>query len=93
MPAAARINDLTNHGGRVVGPGSANVKIGTMPAATMDNHVCTIPANTGHVDSGNFVKGSTTVLINGKPALRVNDACVVCGAAPVIGLPTVIIGG
>jgi uncharacterized Zn-binding protein involved in type VI secretion len=93
MPAAARINDLTNHGGRVVGAGSANVTIGSMPAATTDNHVCTIPPNTGHVTSGNFVIGSTTVLINGKPALRVNDACVVCGAAPVIGSPTVIFGG
>jgi uncharacterized Zn-binding protein involved in type VI secretion len=36
--------------------------------------------------------GSGTVMIGGRPALRVSDACV-CGAMAAVGAPTVLIGG
>lgn len=92
MPSALRVGDLTNHGGTVIGPGEATVLIGSMPAAVvMDNHVCPIPPNTGHITVSPFPVGSTTVLIGGKPALRTTDTCL-CGAMGVVGEPTVQIG-
>jgi len=92
MPGAARVTDTTNHGGTVLGPGSATVLIGGLPAALMgDNHVCPIPPNTGHITSSPFTMGSTTVMIDGKPALRAGDVCG-CGASVAVGEPTVVLG-
>jgi uncharacterized Zn-binding protein involved in type VI secretion len=92
MPAAAKVGDTTNHGGTVIGPGCATVLIGGMPAALMgDNHVCPIPPNTGHITTSPFTIGSTTVMINNKPALRAGDVCA-CGASVAVGEPTVMIG-
>ncbi len=93
MPPAARITDTTNHGGTIVGPGTANVLIGGIPAAVVtDTHVCAIPPSLAHpLTASIFPMGSTTVLIGGKPALRVGDACL-CGAAAIIGEPTVLVG-
>lgn len=88
MAAAVRIGDPTIDGGVIVGPGVLNVLIGGIPAAVMgDAHASQIPVPV-HI----FLKGSSTVLIGGKPALRITDACV-CGALPLVGCPTVIIGG
>lgn len=93
MAAAARVGDVTNHGGTIIGPGCATVMIGGMPAAVMgDNHVCPIPPNTGHITSSPFPAGSGTVMIGGKPAVRTTDTCI-CGAMAAVGLVTVIIGG
>ena len=93
MPNAARVTDLSTHGGLVIGPGVPTVLIGGMPAAVLgDLHVCALPPP-GHVPTVSpFVVGSGTVLIGGMPALRVGDACV-CGAMPAIGAPTVLVGG
>lgn len=92
MPAAARVGDVTNHGGTIVGPGEATVLIGGMPAAVAgDNHVCSLPPNVHQPTSSPFPMGSTTVLIGGKPALRVGDSCI-CGASAAVGAPTVTIG-
>lgn len=92
MPAAARILDVTNHGGTIVGPGCPTVMIGGMPASVMgDNHVCVIPPNTGHITSSPFPAGSGTVMIGGKPAIRTTDSCI-CGAMSAAGCPTVMIG-
>jgi uncharacterized Zn-binding protein involved in type VI secretion len=92
MAAAARVGDVTNHGGVIVGPGVPTVLIGGMPAAVMgDMHACPIPPPS-HIPSSPFVIGSSTVLIGGKPALRTTDTCG-CGAMPAVGCPTVIIGG
>jgi uncharacterized Zn-binding protein involved in type VI secretion len=92
MPSAARVGDTTNHGGTVVGPGTATVMIGGMPAAVMgDMHVCALPPNTHPPTSSPFVLGSATVLIGGKPALRAGDVCG-CGASVAVGEPTVQIG-
>lgn len=93
MAAAARVTDITTHGGTIVGPGVPTVLIGGMPAAVMgDQHSCPIPPTTPHVPVSPFIMGSATVLIGGKPALRTSDACV-CGAMPAVGCVTVMIGG
>jgi uncharacterized Zn-binding protein involved in type VI secretion len=93
MPAAARVTDVTTHGGTIIGPGVATVMIGGMPAAVAtDNHICPIPPP-GHVPTASiFPMGSATVLIGGMPALRTSDTCI-CGAGAAVGEPTVEIGG
>lgn len=92
MPAAARVGDISNHGGIISGPGVASVLIGGMPAAVAgDMHVCSLPPP-GHLPTiSPFPSGSTTVLIGGRPAIRTTDACI-CGAMAVAGAPTVVIG-
>lgn len=90
--AAARVGDVTNHGGTIIGPGCATVFIGGMPAAVMgDNHACVIPVSSGHIPMSPFPLGSSTVMIGGKPALRTTDTCI-CGAMAAVGCPTVMIG-
>lgn len=92
MPAAARVLDVTTHGGTIVGPGIPTVMIAGMPAAVAtDNHVCALPP-TGHQPTASpFPMGSGTVFIGGKPALRTSDTCI-CGAGAAVGAPTVMIG-
>jgi uncharacterized Zn-binding protein involved in type VI secretion len=92
MPAAARVGDVTNHGGTIIGPGAPTVTIGGMPAALVgDNHVCVLPPNTHQPTTSPFPAGSATVMIAGVPALRTSDACI-CGAMAAVGEPTVVIG-
>lgn len=92
MPPAARVTDVSTHGGTIIGPGAPTVLIGGKIAAiSSDNHACAIPLP-GHGPSlSSFPKGSTSVFIEGKPALRVGDTCL-CGASPAMGDPTVLIG-
>jgi len=41
MPAAARVTDISTHGGTITGPGEPTVQIGGMPACVAgDMHVC-----------------------------------------------------
>ncbi len=92
MPAAARVGDVSTHGGTLIGPGEATVLIGGMPAAVAgDSHACVLPPNSHQPTVSPFPAGSATVLIGGKPAVRVGDSAL-CGAAPAVGCPTVIIG-
>jgi uncharacterized Zn-binding protein involved in type VI secretion len=57
-----------------------------------DMHVCVIPPPPAILHPPTpFVAGSTSVLIGGKPAIRVGDVCG-CGASSAIGEPTVLIG-
>jgi uncharacterized Zn-binding protein involved in type VI secretion len=92
MPAAARVGDISIHGGTVIGPGVPTVLIGGMPAAVAgDNHACVIPPIVHQPTVSPFPMGSATVFIGGKPSIRVGDVCL-CGAAPAVGCPTVIIG-
>lgn len=94
MPPAARVGDITAHGGTVTGPGVSNVLIGGMPAAVVgDLHVCAIvptPA-TPHPTTTPFTAGSSTVFVSGRPLLRVGDMAA-CGASIVAGATTVIAG-
>ena len=96
MPFAARITDMhvcpmvsgvvPHVGGPVLPPGSVNVLIGGLPAATLgDMLLCA-----GGPDT--IVLGSATVLINSKPAARMGDVTA-HGGTIVAGCPTVIIGG
>lgn len=93
MPPAARVGDLSNHGGTVTGPGVATVLLGGKPAAVAgDLHVCVLPPQGHQPTASPFPMGSATVLIGGKPALRTTDTCL-CGAMAALGEPTVQIGG
>jgi uncharacterized Zn-binding protein involved in type VI secretion len=91
MPAAARVGDVSNHGGTLAGPGVANVLIGGMPAAVVgDTHVCSLPPVSHQPTVSVFPNGSATVLVSGRPALRTTDPCL-CGAMAAVGAPTVLI--
>lgn len=93
MPQAARVNDATSHPGIVAGPGVPNVLIAGMPAAVVgDTHACAHPPKAGPHPPNPFVRGSATVLIGGRQALRLGDPAA-CGAVIVSGAPNVLIGG
>ncbi len=95
---AARIGDLTAHGGTIM-VGFPTVLIGGMPAARIgDMHVCPLftpagPAPIPHV-GGPISLGSAGVLIGGMPAARVGDMAVCVGPPDTIamGCFTVLIG-
>lgn len=86
---------------------SSNVLIGGLPAVTVGSRAIMVhvpqggPFQVPPTGIGEVIMGSTTVLINGKPAARVGDKCNTCqdGApAPVgqivpTGASTVLIGG
>ena len=97
MPPAARTGDLTSHGTPLgPGPGSANVLIGGMPAWRAGSDVHTCPLVTGTVPhvGGVVAMGSTTVLINNFPAVRMGDSIVESGPpnSITLGCSTVLIG-
>lgn len=95
MQPAARITDMhvcplvdpgpKPHVGGPVAAGSQDVMIGHLAAARVsDPCICTGPPDT-------IAMGSTTVMINGKPAARMGDMTV-HGGSIVKGEPTVLIG-
>ena len=96
---AARLLDMTAHGGTIV-MGWPTVLIGGMPAARLtDMHVCPMvnpagPVPVPHVGGPIFMIGSPTVLIGGLPAARVGDMAICVGPPDVIvmGCFTVLIG-
>jgi uncharacterized Zn-binding protein involved in type VI secretion len=95
---AARMGDLTSHGGSIV-MGLPTVLIGGQPAARVgDMHVCPMvtPGTppVPHV-GGPITKGSATVIIGGMPAVRMGDMATCTGPPDTIvgGCPTVLIGG
>ena len=99
MPNAARLTDMhtcpmqtpglppvPHVGGPIIGPGVPTVLIGKLPAAVMGHMAtCVGPPDT-------IIKGSTTVMIGGKPAARMGDTTA-HGGTIIMGCPTVIIGG
>ena len=99
MTLAARLTDMhvcpmqtpavppiPHVGGPISGPGVPTVLIGNMPAATLgDMCVCVGPPDS-------IIKGSATVLIMSKPAVRMGDTTS-HGGTIVLGMPTVMIGG
>ena len=94
---AARIGDMTAHGGVIAGPGCPTVLIGGMPAARVtDMHTCPmVTALVPHVGGPILPPGSVTVLIGGMPAARVGDMATCVGPPATIlppGCPTVLIG-
>jgi len=92
MAAAARVGDITQHGGTITGPGAATVLLAGQPASVAgDLHVCVIPPPSHGPTVSAFPAGSSTVLIAGRPAVRTTDACI-CGAMAAVGAPTIMIG-
>jgi len=95
--AAVRVGDNTSHGTPLSpGPGSPTVLIGGMPAwrVGVDTHLCPLFTGTAPHIGGVVLQASTTVFINGSPAVRMNDQ-IIEGTAPntiVSGEPTVLIG-
>lgn len=96
MPAAARLLDphvcpastgpVPHVGGPIVGPGVPTVLICMLPAAVVgDSAVCVGPP-------ASVVKGSSTVMVGGKPAARMGDKTA-HGGTIVAGAPTVQLGG
>ena len=93
MPSAARVGDVSTHGGAIIGPGVATVLVGGQPAAVVgDMHTCPLPPVSHQPTVSPFPAGSGTVLIGGRPALRTTDTCL-CGAMAAVGAPTVLLGG
>ena len=97
---AARVGDMTVHGGTIMPPGAPTVLIGGMPAACVgDNHLCPM-LNPGvppppHVGGPIMPPGAPMVLICGKPAACVGDMATCSGPPDTIappGCPTVLIG-
>lgn len=88
---------------------SADVKIMGLPAATvgstatnMPPHIPTPPGTVFQVpptNRGTILRGSATVMINGKPAARAGDQAQTCAepvpnmSAQIIATSTVMIGG
>jgi len=73
-------------GGPIIGPGVATVLIAKMPASVVGDTITCV----GVPDT--VVKGSATVMINGRPAARLGDLTA-HGGSIVAGCPTVLIGG
>ncbi len=95
MPPAARIFDVTNHGGVIAGPGCPTVLIGGMPAARAgDLQLCPVVDGVKPHVGGTVAMGSVTVSIGGQPAARVGDLVLCAGPPGAIasGCPTVSIG-
>lgn len=92
---AARLGDMTAHGGVIV-LGLPTVLIGGKPAARIgDMHTC--PLVTGvvpHVGGPVLPPGGVTVLIGGQPAARMGDLATCVGPPDtiILGEPTVLIG-
>lgn len=95
MPGAARVGDMhtcplsdgpkPHVGGPITGPGVSTVLIENMPAAVVGD-MCSCA---GPPDS--LTMGSQTVLIGGKPVVRMGDTTA-HGGQITIGSATVIIG-
>jgi uncharacterized Zn-binding protein involved in type VI secretion len=94
---AARLGDITAHGGLII-VGCSTVLISGQPAARVgDMHECPLvtPGNppVPHV-GGPIIMGSPTVIIGGMPAARMTDMATCTGPPDIImsGCPTVLIG-
>ncbi len=91
---AARITDMTAHGG-IVTVGCPTVLIGNLPASRIgDMHTC--PAFTGPIPhvGGPFVLGAFTVLVGNVPQSRVTDMLICIGPPDTLvkGAPNVLVG-
>ena len=92
---AARIGDMTAHGGSIVGC-FPTVLIGKKPVARVtDMHVC--PMVTGvvpHVGGPILPPGGATVIVGGMPCARIGDMATCVGPPDtiVLGEFTVLVG-
>jgi uncharacterized Zn-binding protein involved in type VI secretion len=93
---AARMGDMTSHGGAIAA-GCPTVLIeGKAAARVSDMHTCPMidPGPKPHV-GGPILEGSATVLVASLPAARMGDKATCTGPPDVItaGCMTVLIGG
>ena len=90
---AARMGDVLNVPGSIVGPGAPTVLICGKPAVRAGDATLEAMAAGPAVAQvpGTIVTGSSTVLIAGKPAARAGDKTSL-GHTLVGGCPTVIVG-
>jgi len=86
MQTPAVPSPIPHVGGPITGPGVPNVLIAGIPASVMGD----VATCTGPPDS--IMKGSATVLIGGRPAVRMGDTSA-HGGVVTVGCPTVLIGG
>ncbi len=93
MANAARVNDDTDHPGKLSGPGVPTVLIEGQPAANVGGtlHVCAFAPPAGPHPANLVMVGSSRVFIGGRQAARVGDTCA-CGATILTGASTVLIG-
>jgi uncharacterized Zn-binding protein involved in type VI secretion len=93
---AARVGDLTVHGGAITGPGCPTVFIGGKPAARiLDSQLCPLVDGLKPHVGGLITKGCATVFIGGRMAARVGDLTQCAGPPGAIAPPgclTVLIG-
>jgi uncharacterized Zn-binding protein involved in type VI secretion len=94
--SAARLGDLTAHGGAIT-TASSDVIIGGNPAArAQDMHLCPLidPGPLPHIGGPVVLPCSSSVFINFRPAARRGDACSCRGIPDTImtGEDTVLIG-
>jgi uncharacterized Zn-binding protein involved in type VI secretion len=84
---AARLTDMTMHGGLVTAPGLPLVLIGGMPAARMgDIHTCPMVTVAVPHATGPIVLGAFNVLVGGMPQARMMDMCVCVGPPSMVTL-------
>lgn len=97
MPPVARVGDVTSHGTPLTGTGSPDVFVGGMPAyrVGLDTHSCPLVSGVVPHVGGPVAMGSTSVMINDVPAVRMGDIIVESAPPNTIaaGEPTVVIGG
>lgn len=96
MPKAARLGDPDTSDGAITSEVCSTVFINGKPAAvvgSMDRHHAPwlYPAHAPHVPNP-IIKGSSTVMFEGKPAARVGDPFQ-CGHQVADGSPDCEIGG
>ena len=95
-PPASRLSDMhtcpmttgpvPHVGGPIISPCAPTVLTGMLPQSVVgDMAICVGPPDT-------VIKGSSTVLVMGRPAVRMGDNTA-HGGVVVLGYPTVIIGG
>ncbi len=95
---AARLLDMTAHGGVITGPGCPTVLIGKMPAARMtDMHTCPMvtPPAVPHVGGPLVGPVPPTVFIGKLPAACMGDMATCAGPPSTVlppGCPTVLLG-
>jgi uncharacterized Zn-binding protein involved in type VI secretion len=93
--------------GKITGGCSTNVMIGGMPAATVGSTATAAPPHVPQggpfqvppTNQGTVTQGSSSVLINNKPAARIGDPVTTCNdpapapTSSIVGAGTVMIGG
>lgn len=87
MAAQARLGDRTDHGGAIISGASRTTVNGMSAARKGDLHSCPLK---GHGVTP-IVTGSASVMIEGRPAVRVGDRTG-CGAVITSGSPNVEVG-